>query len=155
MKTTRTVAQLLRNKENQTVLTALPGETVFEALRTMAIHDVGALLVTIEGRIVGLFSETDYARKVVLRNRTSRDTTIGEVMEHVVPTVIPETSIEACLALMTEHELRHLPVVSNGWLVGMISRGDVLRDVLSEKEFMLDQLNNYVCGAYTEDLYVG
>ena len=148
MKTTRTVSQLLENKDRKDVLTTAPAETVFDALRTMAIYDVGALIVTADNRIVGIFSERDYARKLVLQNRSSRDTTVGEVMEKIVPTVIPDTSIEACLTLMTEHDLRHLPVVSSGWLVGIISRGDVLRDQLNEQEFMLEQMNNYVCGAY-------
>ena len=141
----RTVGDLLRSKGGQ-VWTIGPEATVYEALTLMAEKDVGALLVVEGARLAGVLSERDYARKVVLKGKASRETLVREIMSAGVVTVRPEQTIDECMALMTSHRIRHLPVVEAGQLQGVISIGDVVKDIISEQEFMIEQLENYITG---------
>jgi CBS domain-containing protein len=120
--------------------------TVFQALELMAAKDVGALLVMDEGRVAGIFSERDYARKVILRGRTSRETPVREIMTERVLYVKPDQSVNDCMNLMTRHRVRHLPVLAEGELIGIVSIGDVVKGLLADQEFMIEQLENYITG---------
>jgi CBS domain-containing protein len=141
----KTVAQLLRMKGQQ-VLTVAPDVSVFDALGVMAEKNVGALLVVEERRLVGVFSERDYARKVILKGKASRDIAVREIMTSPVLYVRPEQTIEDCMALMTDKRVRHLPVLEDERLVGVISIGDVVKAIIAEQEFLIEQLQNYISG---------
>jgi CBS domain-containing protein len=119
---------------------------VYEALRVMAEKDVGALLVMEDGSLVGIISERDYARKVILKGKTSRETLVREIMTERPVCVRADQTIEECMALMTNKRIRHLPVLENNQLIGVISIGDVVKDIISEQEFMIEQLENYITG---------
>ena len=140
-----TLRQLLQSKGGG-IWSVTSTSTVFDALRTMAEKNVGALLVIDEERLVGIVSERDYARKVVLKGKSSKDTLVKEIMTEKVVYIRPDESIEECMALMTEKHFRHLPVIDNGTLIGVISIGDVVRTVISEQEFIIAQLENYISG---------
>jgi CBS domain-containing protein len=144
-KTNITVNQLLRRK-GRLVYTAGPDTTVYEALQVMAEKNVGALLVIDADRLAGIFSERDYARKVILQGKSSKDTPVHEIMTKRVYYVQPENSIEECMALMTERKIRHLPVMEGDRIVGVISIGDVVREVIEEQGFVIEQLENYITG---------
>lgn len=141
-----TVADILRSKADSTVHTIAPDATVFEAVQLMAQKNIGALLVTDAGRIVGIVSERDYARKVVLLSRSSRDTPLRDIMTGAVMYVNPQQTSEQCMALMTENRLRHLPVLEDGRLIGLISIGDLVKHIISEQQFVIDQLEHYITG---------
>jgi CBS domain-containing protein len=141
----KTVAQLLRTKGQQ-VLSVSPDMPVFEALGVMADKNVGALLVVEGERLVGIFSERDYARKVILKGKSSKDTPVQEIMSSHVLYVRPEQTIEDCMALMTDKRVRHLPVMEEGRVVGVISIGDVVKAIIAEQEFIIEQLQNYITG---------
>jgi len=141
----KTVAQLLRTKWHQ-VLSVPPDIPVFEALEVMAEKNVGALLVLEGERLVGIFSERDYARKVILKGKASKETPVREIMSSHVLYIRPEQTIEDCMALMTDKRVRHLPVMEAEKLVGVISIGDVVKAVIAEQEFMIEQLQNYITG---------
>jgi CBS domain-containing protein len=112
----------------------------------MAEHDVGALVVLEGEKLVGIFSERDYARKVILHGKSSHDTLIREVMTDKVISITPDTSTEHCMALMTEKHIRHLPVVDAGQVIGVISIGDVVKAIITKQEFVITQLENYISG---------
>jgi CBS domain-containing protein len=135
----------LKNKGNQ-VWSISPAASVYEALQLMAARDIGALAVVEEDRLVGIFSERDYARKVILHGKTSRETRVDEIMTARVVVVGPERTTEECMALMTEKHIRHLPVVEGERLIGLISIGDVVKAVISNQKFVIDQLENYISG---------
>jgi len=137
--------QLLESKGGE-IWSVTSTSTVFDALRTMAEKNVGALLVIDEGRLVGILSERDYARKIALKGKSSKDTLVKEIMTEKVVYIRPDESIEECMALMTEKHFRHLPVIDNGALIGVISIGDVVRTVISEQKFIIAQLENYISG---------
>jgi CBS domain-containing protein len=142
----KTVKELLRNKGYH-VWSIGPDASVYEALTLMAEKDVGALLVLDNaGQLVGILSERDYARKIVLKGRTSRETAVREIMTEKVVWVRPDQTIEECMALMTNKHIRHLPVMEEGRLLGVISIGDVVKDIISEQEFVIAQLENYITG---------
>jgi len=141
----KTVTQLLRTKGQQ-VLSVAPDIPVFEALEVMADKNVGALLVVEGERLVGVFSERDYARKVILKGKSSKDTPVREIMSSHVLYVRPEQTIEDCMALMTDKRVRHLPVMEEGRVVGVISIGDVVKAISAEQEFIIEQLQNYITG---------
>ena len=142
----KTVRLLLRSKGND-VLSVAPATTVFEALRLMAEKNVGAVLVLEGERLVGIFSERDYARKVILKGKSSKETLVREIMSSHVLYVRPEQTTEDCMALMTGKRVRHLPVLDEEQrVVGVISIGDVVKDIISEQEFMIEQLQNYITG---------
>lgn len=142
----RTVAELLRNKGHANVFTVTPGQTVLEAITIMADKGIGALLVVENGQLVGILSERDYARKVVLMERTSYNTQVRDIMTANVITVQPAQSNEHCMKLMTDGRLRHLPVVDGDKLVGMISIGDLVKDIISDQQSMIRQLESYIRG---------
>ena len=138
-----TVQRLLQNK-GHTVWSIAPDASVFEAVQLMAEKGVGALMVLDRNELIGVISERDYAREVVLKDRSSRDTPVSAIMTHKVLYVRPEQTLEQCMALMTEKHLRHLPVLDNGRLVGVVSMRDVVKDLIAEKEFLIEQMENYI-----------
>jgi CBS domain-containing protein len=141
----KTVAQVLRTKGNE-VLSVSPELSVFDALGVMAEKNVGALLVVEGGRLAGIFSERDYARKVILKGKASRETPVRDIMTSHVLYVRPEQTVDDCMALMTDKRVRHLPVLDEERLVGVISIGDVVKAIITEQEFMIEQLQNYITG---------
>lgn len=145
VKTSLSVSQLLRRKGGG-VHTTYPGATVYEALQHMAEKNIGALLVIEGGKLAGIFSERDYARKVILQGKTSHVTHVREIMTDKVFFVRPEDTIEECMALMTAQHIRHLPVLSNDEIVGVISIGDVVKAVIDEQGFVIEQMANYITG---------
>ncbi len=141
----KTVRQILDSKGNA-VHTIAPDAQVYRALQEMADRDVGALVVVKDGEVIGIVSERDYARKVILRGKFSKDTPVHEVMTERVVCVAPDQTIEACMALMTEIRARHLPVIDKGKLAGLISIGDVVRAVIEDQKFTIDELEHYISG---------
>lgn len=144
-----TVAQILKNKQNQAVHTIGPDAPVLEAVRKMAEHGIGALLVTEGEQIVGIVTERDYARKIILMGRASPTTPVRDIMTRSVMYVSPQQTHEECMALMTENRLRHLPVMNQGRLLGLISIGDLVKDIISEQQFIIEQLEHYIMGERT------
>ena len=139
-------AQVLKSKPRQTVESVAPSTSVFDAVKLMAEKNIGALLVLEEQKIVGIITERDYARKVVLLGRSSKETPVRDIMSSPVMYVRPDQTNEECMALMTENRLRHLPVVDQGKLIGLISIGDLVKDIISEQKFIIDQLEHYIMG---------
>ena len=142
----QTAAQILKSKPDQTVHTIEPAASVYEAVKLMAEKNVGALLVVEHGKVVGIVSERDYARKVVLLARSSKDTPLRDIMSSPVMYVHPEQTVDQCMALMTENRLRHLPVMDGGRLVGLVSIGDLVKATISEQQFIIEQLEQYISG---------
>ena len=139
------VEQLLKTKGNE-IWSIAPQATVYEALQIMSEKDVGALLVLDKGNLVGIFSERDYARKLILKGRFSKDTTVGELMTREVLYIESQSTIEDCMALMTAKRVRHLPVLENERLIGIVTIGDVVKQVISDQEFTIQQLERYIKG---------
>lgn len=143
----KTVAEILKAKGNAHVHTIAPTATVLEAISLMAQFGIGALVVVGSGgRVVGILSERDYARKVVLMERSSYSTEVRDIMSADVITVTPAHTNEDCMRLMTDRRLRHLPVVENELLVGMVSIGDLVKDIMSDQQSMIRQLESYIRG---------
>lgn len=140
-----TVNQLLEGK-GRDVWSIDPSASVFEAIELMAEKQVGALVVIEGDRPVGIISERDYARKVILQHRSSKDTPIKDVMTTRLVYARPDQSVQECMALMTEKRIRHLPVLEGGRLVGLISIGDLVKAIIAEQQFMIEQLENYIAG---------
>ncbi|MFZ0330223.1 MAG: CBS domain-containing protein [Acinetobacter bohemicus] len=138
------VAQVIQNKIEQNIFTISPESTVLEAISLMADKGIGALVVTQQEKVVGILSERDYMRKVTLMKRTSEETTVSEIMTAKVLTVTKSTTVENCLGLMTERHLRHLPVVENDKLIGLISIGDLVKAVMEDQLKLIDQLQQYI-----------
>jgi CBS domain-containing protein len=138
-----TVRQLLEKKGGD-VWSTSPEASVYDALLLLAEKNVGALLVLEEGRIAGIFSERDYARKVALHGKTSVNTLVREIMTERVLTVSPQNTIEEAMALMTEKRIRHLPVVEDNQIVGVVSIGDLVKGIIADQEFIIEQLENYI-----------
>ncbi len=141
----KTVNDLLRGK-GHALWSIGPDATVYQALELMAQKDVGALVVLDRGALAGIVSERDYARKVILHGKSSRETPVREIMTSRVITVGPEQTLADCMALMTAHHIRHLPVLADGELAGLVSIGDVVKGIISEQEFMIEQLEKYISG---------
>lgn len=139
-----TVAQILLSKPSHAVHTVPPDATVREAIELMARQRIGSLLIVEGTRILGIFTERDYAHKVEVRGRTSTGTPIREVMTPDVMFVTPATTTQECMALMTDKRLRHLPVLDHGALVGLISIGDLVKEIISEQQFVIAQLESYI-----------
>jgi CBS domain-containing protein len=139
----QTVRDVLKAKGN-IVWSVRPDHTVYEALELMATRDVGALLVVEGDRLVGIFSERDYARQVILKGKASRDTPVRDVMTARVMYASLEHTLDDCMALMTDKRIRHLPVLEGGTLIGLVSIGDVVKAMISEKEFLIEQLQSYI-----------
>lgn len=142
----KSVAHILQNKHEKTVHTIAPDARVLDAIKLMAERGIGALLVMEGERIIGVVSERDYARKVVLMGRSSDQTPVRDIMSSPVMYVSPEQSNEDCMALMTENRLRHLPVIDKGKLIGLVSIGDLVKDIISEQKFIIEQLEHYIRG---------
>lgn len=139
----KTVQQLLESKRYN-VVSVMPSTTVLDALKVMADKEIGAVIVIDDGHLVGIFSERDYARKVVLQGKSSKDTPVREIMTEKVVCVRPEQSIDDCMGLMTDKRIRHLPVLDHKKVIGVISIGDVVKEMLSDKEFVIKQLESYI-----------
>ncbi len=139
-----TVAQILKTKSNQAVHMIAPSASVFDAVKMMAEKNIGAVLVGEGGKVAGIFTERDYARKIVLMSKSSKDTPVRDIMTAKVMFVRPEQTSEECMSIMTENRLRHLPVMEEGRLVGLVSIGDLVKDVISEQKFMIEQLEQYI-----------
>ena len=140
------VAEILKSKPDAAVHSIAPSASVLDALKSMAELRIGALLV-MEGKdIVGILTERDYARKIALMGRTSLTTLVSDVMTTAVMYVEPTQTSEECMALMTQNRLRHLPVVDDGMVIGMISIGDLVKDIISEQQFIIEQMKHYISG---------
>ncbi len=137
--------QLLNEKGNE-IYSVSPGAMVYDAIKLMAEVKVGALLVIENDNLVGIISERDYTRKVILDNRSSHDTPVKDIMTSEVFTVTPDQSVEDCMKVMSERHIRHLPVAENGKAIGIISTMDVVKNIISEKETVIDQLEHYIAG---------
>ena len=138
-----TVSQLLQDKGSG-VLSVTPGTSVFDALKLMAEKNVGALLVMEGGALRGIMSERDYARKVILLGKSSQDIAVRDIMSDKVVTVSPAQTVDACMALMTDRRIRHLPVVDNGRVTGVLSIGDLVKAVIAEQQQTIQQLESYI-----------
>ena len=141
------VIDILKSKPSAEVCTIAPSDLVIDVLRLMAAKSIGALLVMDDGRIVGIITERDYARKIALMGRSSATTLVRDVMTRNVLCVRPQQTSEECMAIMTENRLRHLPVVDEGGkLLGMVSIGDLVKNIISAQQFLIDQLTHYIHG---------
>jgi CBS domain-containing protein len=143
----QTIKQLLEVKGTD-VWSIAPKATVYEALQLMSKRGIGALLVLEKGKLVGICSERDYARKVILKGKSSRETTVGELMTQKVIYINPQNTLQECMALMTEKHIRHLPVLENDQLVGIVTIGDVIKQIISDQEFTIRELGKYISGGY-------
>ncbi len=137
------ISELLKSKGHD-VWSIAPGDVVFNAIKMMADKGVGALMVMDGDKLVGVISERDYARKVILQGRSSKDTPVRDIMTTPVICARPEQTVEAGMSLMTEKRIRHLPVVEEGRLVGIVSIGDLVKSILAEKEYLIEQLETYI-----------
>jgi|SRR6185312_12809841 signal-transduction protein with cAMP-binding, CBS, and nucleotidyltransferase domain len=140
------VAQLLRSKASQTVWSTQASASVYDAIAIMAHRRVGALIVAHDGRIAGIVTERDYARKIVLMDRSSRQTPVSDIMSTAVRYVSPDQTTETCMALMTAHRIRYLPVITAGRVIGIISIGDLVQNLIVEQEQTIRQLEHYIHG---------
>ncbi|MEO6029821.1 MAG: CBS domain-containing protein [Candidatus Binatia bacterium] len=140
---TTTVHDVLKQK-GASIIAVSPTSTVFEVLQILAERNIGAVLVLEHDRLVGILSERDYARQVILKGKASRDTPVREIMTTAVVCVGPEQSIEECMALMTDKRFRHLPVIADDRLIGVLSIGDVVKALLGEQAFRIEQLESYI-----------
>ncbi|HVZ82824.1 MAG TPA: CBS domain-containing protein [Terracidiphilus sp.] len=142
------IAQVLAAKSHNRILSITPRQTVFEALEIMAHHDIGCLLVCHEGRLLGILSERDYARKCALAGHTSRETPVGDIMTTHVLSVSPQHTVDECLSLMTAHRFRHLPVLDNDRVIGLVSIGDLVKWVIGSQQEAIGALEGYITGGY-------
>lgn len=147
MNVTGTIEGILGQKRRE-VFSVQPEATVYDAVALMAEKNVGALLVVADGNLVGIISERDYTRKVMLRGKRSRETKVNEIMSTNLTTVDPSQSVDECLRFMTEKRVRHLPVVKDGEICGVISIGDLVKHVISVQSATLDHLERYISGGY-------
>lgn len=148
MDVTGSIESILHQKTGD-IWSVGPDTTVYDAIAMMADKNVGALVVVQDGRLVGILSERDYTRKVMLRGKRSRETLVSEIMSTSLTTVDPKESVDHCLRYMTEKRIRHLPVVKDGKICGVISIGDLVKHVISVQSAALDQLERYISGGYT------
>jgi len=140
-----TVAQLLELKGNQ-IFCVAPNDSVLQAIEIMATRHVGALLVMEQGALIGIISERDYARKVILKKRSSHDTPVGDIMTAPAISVTPQDTVHRCMQIMTDGRFRHLPVVEAGQVLGMLSIGDLVKAVIEEQSRHIEQLERYIAG---------
>ena len=140
------ILQRVLDTKGSEVFSIGPGASVFDALEEMAKRDVGALIVMEDGQVVGIFSERDYARKIILAGKSSRETPVRDIMTDRVIYARPELTLEQCLALMTDKRIRHLPVLRGDDLVGVVSIGDLVKGIIEDQRFLISQLESYVSG---------
>lgn len=140
------ILQRVLDTKGSEVFSIGPGASVFDALEEMAKRDVGALIVMEDGQVVGIFSERDYARKIILAGKSSRETPVRDIMTDRVIYARPDLTLEQCLALMTDKRIRHLPVLRGDDLIGVVSIGDLVKGIIEDQRFLISQLENYVSG---------
>ncbi|MGA9669703.1 MAG: CBS domain-containing protein [Terracidiphilus sp.] len=148
MKASNTIGAVLKGKEGNKVLSIAPDDSVYEAIEKMAEYDIGALMVIANQRLVGILSERDYTRKGILMGHPSRETRVAQIMTAPVMTVTPQHTVDECMATMTEHRIRHLPVLQGETVVGMISIGDLVKWVITGHEETIQALQGYITGGY-------
>ena len=141
-----TAADVLRAKNLSETYQVTPDTSVYEAIRLMSDKGIGALVVLQDDMLVGMFSERDYTRKIALMDRSSRTTPVSDIMSTTLTTVTPTTSIDECLSLMTDKHIRHLPIMQEGELIGMLSIGDLVKTMIAEQQKMIQQLQSYITG---------